>query len=73
MRVKVKSFPCHSNDSVELGGVLKCSVDHLDGGNFRHFFASLHEMKPVASDLPRDAVTAGLSCLGGLLLVLRDK
>lgn len=62
-----------SDDSVELGGVFKCGVDHLNRGNLCNFLASLHEVEPVAADLPCDAVTTCLSCLGSLLLVLCDE
>lgn len=58
--------PKHSDDPVELSGVLQRQIDHLGVGDFGLGAAALREVQSVASDLPLDAASL-------LLLILSDE
>ncbi len=60
----------HSNDSIQLGGVLERRVDHVHAWNIRHFLLLLQEVKSVASDLPYSPVL--LLILAHLLVLLNE-
>lgn len=45
----------------------------MEGRDLRDFFAMLHEVETVSSDLPGHTFTVRGTSLGGLLLVLSDE